>query len=176
MKRGRVLLAVVAVMLLGNLLVMPASAGVFADPGLDPFQFTWERTDAPVDDGVTARTWMWGPEPITPFGRLERYDESPDGERLVVYFDKARMEITDPGADPNSIWYVTNGLLVNELITGRMQVGNDSFVERLPAPVNVAGDAGDPTGRPTPASAACSMFRRGPRVRSSSSASAAPVT
>ena len=43
--------------------------------------------------------------------------------RLVQYFDKTRMEITDPNGDQNSIWYVTNGLLVVELMSGRMQIG-----------------------------------------------------
>ena len=146
MKPGRLLLALVTLVSLGSLLVQPLSAGVFPDPALDPFQFTWQRTDAPVADGVTARTWMWGPDTYTLQGLLERYDESPGGERLVVYFDKSRMEITDPNGDPNSIWYVTNGLLATELITGRMQVGNNAFVERQPAQVNVAGDAGDPDG------------------------------
>ncbi len=146
MKRGRLLLALVTLLSLSSLLIQPAGAGVFGDPALEPFQRTWERTDKPIADGVTARTWMWGPETFTLNGRIERYDESPDGERFVVYFDKSRMEITDPNADPNSIWYVTNGLLATELITGRMQVGNNAFLDRQPAQVNVAGDANDPNG------------------------------
>ncbi len=146
MNPGRLLLAVIAALSMGGMLAQPLSAGVFADPGLDPFQRTWERTDAPVADGVTARTWMWGPESFTIQGKLERYDESPGGERLVVYFDKSRMEITDLSADSNSIWYVTNGLLATELITGRMQVGNSAFTDRQPAQTNVAGDANDPNG------------------------------
>ncbi len=56
------------------------------------------------------------------------------------------MEITHPDGDPNSIWYVTNGLLAEELITGRMQVGDSSFEQRSPADVNIAGDANDPNG------------------------------
>ncbi|MEZ4568871.1 MAG: hypothetical protein R2849_00770 [Thermomicrobiales bacterium] len=66
--------------------------------------------------------------------------------RQVQYYDKSRMEITDPTVDPNSIWYVTNGLLATELITGRMQLGNNRFDDRAPANVNVAGDANDPNG------------------------------
>src|SRR5690606_16685171 len=88
-----------------------------APPGNAHFQRTWERTDRPVLDGVTARTWMWGPEAFT-VPLSEPYAEAPGGQRSVQYFDKARMEITDPGADTDSIWYVTNGLLVVELITG----------------------------------------------------------
>ncbi|MFW6074894.1 MAG: hypothetical protein ACOC9Y_04815, partial [Chloroflexota bacterium] len=114
-------------------------------PANDAFQRTWERTDQPVADGDASRTWMWGPEAFT--GALtEAYAESPGGERTVQYFDKSRMEITDPDADAGSIWYVTNGLLVVELITGQMQTGNDEFAARSPATVNVAGDADDPDG------------------------------
>ena len=109
------------------------------------FQGTWERTDYPVLNGDVARTWMWGPEAFTEV-LTEEYAESPSGQRQVQYYDKARMEINDPDADPNSIWYVTNGLLVVELMTGRMQTGDANFVERSPADVNVAGDANDPIG------------------------------
>jgi len=116
-------------------------------PANSSFLATWQRTDLPVIDGLATRTWMWGPEAFT--GEMsEPYAESPGGMRVVQYFDKSRMEITDPEADPNSIWYVTNGLLVVELVTGRIQSGNDIFVERSPAAVNVAGDGGDP-GSPT---------------------------
>jgi hypothetical protein len=114
------------------------------------FANTWKRTDKPVIDGAIQRTWMWGPQPFT-CGVQEDYQESPGGKRLVQYFDKSRMEITDPTADQNTIWYVTNGLLVVELITGRMQLGHNLFEEREPAEVNVAGDSDDPTG-PTYAS------------------------
>ena len=114
-------------------------------PGNDFFQRTWERTDKPVADVVTARTWMWEPQAFTAV-IMEPYAESPGQMRQVQYFDKARMEITDPNADSNSIWYVTNGLLVVELITGQMQVGNAAFETRIPAQVNVAGDADDTNG------------------------------
>src|SRR5690606_4146118 len=87
-----------------------------------------------------SRTWMWGPEAFTG-GLTEPYLESPDGQRTVQYFDKARMEITFPGEDPSSVWYVTNGLLVVELITGNMQTGHNQFEPRSPAAVNVAVDA-----------------------------------
>jgi hypothetical protein len=64
----------------------------------------------------------------------------------VQYYDKARMEITQPGAVDDGVWYVTNGLLVVELVTGSMQVGDREFHDRAPAQVNVAGDADDPLG------------------------------
>ncbi|MEZ4572086.1 MAG: hypothetical protein R2849_17530 [Thermomicrobiales bacterium] len=52
------------------------------------------------------------------------YADSPGGSRQVQYFDKSRMEINDPGGDTEELWYVTNGLLVVELMTGRMQTGD----------------------------------------------------
>ena len=106
---------------------------------------TWSQTDQPVAAGVANRTWMWGPSPNTP-GMAEPYKESPDGQRLVQYFDKTRMEITHPDGDATSIWYVTNGLLAKELITGQLQLGDNTFESHAPAQVNVAGDANDPNG------------------------------
>src|SRR5207244_3998354 len=37
----------------------------------------------------------------------------------------------------------TNGLLTVELISGRMQIGNNTFETRKPAQINVAGDPDD---------------------------------
>lgn len=54
------------------------------------------------------------------------------------------MEITDVGADPVNPWYVTNGLLAKELITGSLQVGHNRFEPHPPAQVPVAGDFSDP--------------------------------
>lgn len=121
-----------------------------SSPDTAAFTRTWARTDKPVADLQTSRTWMWGPKTTTgPV--VEPYADAPGGNRTVEYFDKSRMEITDPSQDPNSLWYVTNGLLAKELITGRMQVGNDTFVNLAPAQVNIAGDLNDPNG-PTYAS------------------------
>ena len=127
------------------LIILSIYSAMAAQPGNAAFQRTWQRTDKPVLDGGAARTWMWGPEANTDIIQ-EPYAEAPDGIREVQYFDKARMEITSPDADASSIWYVTNGLLVVELMTGDMQIGNADFEHRNPATVNVAGDADDPTG------------------------------
>jgi subtilisin family serine protease len=112
----------------------------------DPaYSGVWSRTDLPVAQLMTSRTWIWGDEPI--FGPVwEPYEESQGQQRAVKYFDKSRMEINDPSAARASEWFVTNGLLVVELISGRMQVGDDAFDEREPAEVNVAGDPGDQQG------------------------------
>ncbi len=105
----------------------------------------WQRTDSPVAAGAQARTWMWGPEPISKV-MFEPYAEAPNGFRTVLYQEKSRMEITDPNADPNSIWYVTNGLATVELMTGNLQLGNNTFEQHEPAEINVAGDGDDPNG------------------------------
>ncbi|MEZ4521321.1 MAG: hypothetical protein R3A46_06725 [Thermomicrobiales bacterium] len=124
-------------MIAGQLAVPVVLAGMPVSMN-DEFQDTWNRTDLPVSEGEVARTWMWGPAVSDVMS--EQYAEGPDGQRTVQYFDKSRMEITNPDADPGSIWYVTNGLLVVELITGEMQTGDDSFVPRFPSESPVAGD------------------------------------
>src|SRR4051812_24649417 len=55
------------------------------------FQSTWNRTDKPIADSKTSRSWYWGPQPLT-VGFLETYADSPNKKREVQYFDKARME------------------------------------------------------------------------------------
>ncbi|RIK39345.1 MAG: hypothetical protein DCC58_15430 [Chloroflexi bacterium] len=144
MNRYVALLLVCATLAIG---VAPAHGARAADApaGNSAFLRTWARTDKAVADQRTSRTWMWGPQANTPL-LLEPYRESPNGLRVVQYFDKSRMEITQPSGDPATPWYVTNGLLATELITGRMQVGDASFQQRAPAEVNVAGDADDPHG------------------------------
>ena len=115
------------------------------DPGTPEFERTWERTDKPVADGIVERTWMWGP------GRTEvmtePYEDSPGGERQVQYFDKSRMEINDPAAVDDGLWYVTNGLLVIEMVEGWYQTGDEAF-DRSPDPANIqiAGDPGQEFG------------------------------
>ncbi|HCG29987.1 MAG TPA: hypothetical protein DEU95_09675, partial [Chloroflexi bacterium] len=110
----------------------------------DAFSRTWARTDAPVAAGIVSRTWMWGPKPFD--ARFEPYVESPGGQRAVAYFDKSRMEVTNPYGDQNSPWYVTNGLLVGEMVTGLLQTGDAKFEPRNPAAVNIAGDIDDTVG------------------------------
>lgn len=97
--------------------------------------------DYPVSTGVATRTWVWGAWGEPSIGvTTERYD---DRARVVGYYDKGRMEITRmdgikrPGDD---LWYVTSGLLATEMISGRVQVGDEAFEQRVPAQVPVAGD------------------------------------
>ena len=140
MRRIAVIVAVVLLVL--GVFAPTAAAESIADP---TFYATWARADYLVSTGAVQRTWMWGPQANTP-ALAEPYAESPGGVREVQYFDKSRMEITHPDGDRSSIWYVTNGLLAEELITGRMQLGDNTFHQYAPAQVNVAGDANDPNG------------------------------
>lgn len=122
----------------------PAKA--FVDPA---FGKVWSHTDQPIASKQANRSWMWGPTGLV--GRAEMYDQSNGGVRQVQYFDKARMEITDWNRNRSNPWFVTNGLLVRELVEGRMQVGDATFLKRTPAQITIAGDADDGAG-PTYAS------------------------
>ncbi len=111
-----------------------------AGPANEAFYSTWARTDLPVREGEVTRTWMWGDGAFTQ-SFMEPYADSPDGLRQVQYFDKSRMEITTPHSDfRDDPWYVTNGLLARELITGEMQTGDVAREQRAPARVQIAGD------------------------------------
>ncbi|HEX3722947.1 MAG TPA: excalibur calcium-binding domain-containing protein [Nitrolancea sp.] len=136
---------VLGIVILLNLWLAAVSPVMAAPIAGTNFGSTWAYTDQPVTTGQVNRTWMWGPTANSP-ALLEPYAESPNGTRLVQYFDKTRMEITQPDGDASSIWYVTNGLLAEELITGRLQLGDNTFEQHDPAQVNVAGDANDPNG------------------------------
>jgi hypothetical protein len=102
------------------------------------FQNTWRRVDQPILDGTVARSWLWGPGGFAT--AIEQYQQSPDGQRLVQYFDKSRMEITNPGSDAAVKWYITNGLLAKELVSGKLQIGDATFEQRKSANIAIAGD------------------------------------
>lgn len=131
---------------------LPTTPAVQVPPVVGPSPFSdtaferlWQRTDKLVLDGNTSRSYLWGPTAFTG-GLQEEYVEGVGGLRFVQYFDKSRMEINDPNGDKASPYYVTNGLLVNELISGRMQTGIGNFVERYSANIGVAGDIDDSSG------------------------------
>ncbi|HEX2911349.1 MAG TPA: hypothetical protein VH186_11105 [Chloroflexia bacterium] len=110
------------------------SAFLTATPGdgnYSPFYDTWRRVDQPVQAGFANRSWIYG---STPYGFRYLLEPYENGSRLVQYYDKARMEQA-----PNNT--VTGGLLVKELISGLMQVGDNKFVQRLGANEAIAGDA-----------------------------------
>ncbi len=137
---------------------LPAAAVDFAHPA---FKRVWDRTDSLVASLQVSRTWFWGPEPKA--AAQEQYVDAPTGTgtRLVQYFDKSRMEINDPNADQSTPWFVTNGLLTIELISGQMQIGNNAFINRYSANIPISGDTDD-AAAPTYASfASVSNTRRG---------------
>lgn len=110
----------------------------------EAFLRTWERADRPVATGHATRPWLWGP--VSFASALEPYAQGKSGQREVQYFDKARMEINNPGGARDSPFFVTNGLLVVEMISGRVQTGDKEFEQgtRPPSQVPVAGDINSP--------------------------------
>src|SRR4051812_35797291 len=126
-RTGRQLLVCVMMLaLVGGIGSIPVGAATdFAAP---VFRFQWESAEANQPN-------FFGPLPNASAGVQEPYQEAAGGQRLVQYFDKARMEL----AGPNT---VTNGLLTVELKTGKMQVGNTAFEQKVPATIGLAGDPG----------------------------------
>jgi len=136
------LLTLAAVLAGGGSPATPAASfqAQFAHPA---FRTTWERTDRAVASGEARRPWVWGAFP----GRslTEPFAGLPGNAHLVQYFDKGRMELNNPAGDPNDPFFVTNGLLTVELISGLMQTGPNTFENRGPAVINLASDVDDRT-------------------------------
>ncbi|MGI8688968.1 MAG: hypothetical protein ACR2M3_10350 [Thermomicrobiales bacterium] len=126
MHRIRVIFVAALVMTLVTLSTGAQAASAFANPA---FQAQWQAGEA-----VTPN--FWGPLETAKDGQQEAYKEASGGQRLVQYFDKGRMELTN-GA-------VTNGLLATEIITGRIQTGDTSFQNQAPPTISIAGDADNP--------------------------------
>jgi nitrous oxidase accessory protein NosD len=103
------------------------------------FVDVWDRTDLPVQQGQVNRTWMWGPGANTPLLQ-EAYAEAEGGTRTVQYTDKSRMELPVHDVPPDSDWFITQGLLATELMTGNLQLGDATFEQHPPADIYVAGD------------------------------------
>jgi len=120
-----------------------------SDFGYNAVYNVWNRTDSLISNNSVSRSWLWGPLDLGQgvVSIMEAYQEAPNGWRSVTYFDKSRMEVTNPNVfnrtDP---YYVTNGLLARELITGQLQLGNNLFEKRDGANIGVAGDVDDMFG------------------------------
>ncbi|MEZ4521591.1 MAG: hypothetical protein R3A46_08110 [Thermomicrobiales bacterium] len=150
-----------ALVLLVAALAVPLLGVGAEEPATSEFSRTWERTDKPVADLEVNRTWIWGPTGMTD-GIMEPYAEAAGGQRLVQYYQKARMEIpTDPAVGQNSPWYVTTGLLPIELMTGNLQLGDTLFQQYPPADINIAGD---PTDESAPSYAEMAGLMSAPAV------------
>ncbi|MBN9393412.1 MAG: 6-bladed beta-propeller [Chloroflexi bacterium] len=136
--RGGAILALLFTLM--PVVTVAAASPTFNDPG---FANTWNRVDKPVQDvpGGVGRGYTWGPAIPQAAGMTkEPYN---DGQRTVQYFDKARMEVNNPNGNPNDLFYVTTGLLVKELVTGKRQDGDNSFTQQQPSGVQVAGDTNE---------------------------------
>jgi|GEM_PF-1191267 len=127
------------VMVLGLGTITPANAEVSVNPDWYYYRL-WERTDWPIATGAVSRSWYWGPAPFAITS--EGYSQAPNLTRKVQYWDKSRMEITYPDSNQDNKWYVTNGLLVRELVSGRLQGGDaaDDGYYIGPANVPISGD------------------------------------
>lgn len=107
---------------------------------------TWKRTDLYVAQGSISRSWMWGPQAFNI--RLEDYEGAPAGgqvttagKRLVAYYDKSRMEINNPNGNRADKYFVTNGLLVKEMISGKRAFGDNKTISYIPSSIiPVVGD------------------------------------
>lgn len=108
----------------------------FADPA---FAALWQRTDRAVAEQRQIRSWMWGPTWL--MARAEPFAEAPGGSRQVQYFEKGRMELNNPAADRLSPWFVSSGLLVQEMVAGNIQIGATQQRPHDAATLPVAGDA-----------------------------------
>jgi len=139
----------VAALLVGLLATLLSAVGgdALAAPAqpfaAEAFRAQWERTDALVATGVADYSWYWGPGPRSP-QLMERDDGSPGGKRLVVYYDKGRMELPLPLAGARGAAQVSFGRLVYEMVTGNIQLGSQRFDNGAPAGIPVAGALDDP--------------------------------
>ena len=102
------------------------SASGYANPA---FEQQWQQGEANTGN-------FWGPLGTAKDGQQEPYQEAGGGTRLVQYFDKGRMELTN-GA-------VTNGLLASEIVRGQVQVGDGMYQSRPAPAIPIAGDNDNP--------------------------------
>ena len=132
MRRFMSLIAVIAIL-------WPAfTRSANAATSIPAFARRWTLDDGDVASGAAQRSWTWGPQVIR--SGSEPYAEAPGGQRQVWYFDKTRMELTHPDGNQDSDWYVTTGLLVKEMISGKLQLGDTQVESRPPAALPIIGD------------------------------------
>ncbi|MEI6045834.1 MAG: PQQ-binding-like beta-propeller repeat protein [Chloroflexota bacterium] len=137
-KKFSLFLLAAFIVIIPLLATVASAAPTFPDAN---FQSVWSRPDKILTERTgVGRGFVWGPESI--LNGNESYTEAPGGQRLVQYFDKARMEVNNPAGDRSDPNFVTSGLLVKELVLGRQQNGNDvnKFTQGNPSEVQIAGD------------------------------------
>lgn len=133
-KHKQLLLLIIGLLCTPTVLAAPDAAGVF--------QQRWQQHDQLVAAGQANRSWTWGPAALTPVLREQEYipETSEWRERQVQYFDKGRMEINNPEADPSSLWYVTSGRLPIDLMLA--QTKYRPFWQWKDAYITAIGDPG----------------------------------
>ena len=137
---GGLLLALLIGVVRPLVAAQPVVYPLFAD---EAFRLVWERYDRPVFRGETARSYTWGNQ--VSGGFQERYREGPNGQHLVQYFDKSRMELNDPQGNRADPFFVTQGLLARDLIRGEIQEGDEVFRPAPQGPAQIPfGDLDDP--------------------------------
>lgn len=105
--------------------------GAYAPVGVHAAQnFADPRFAAVWNEGEGRIANFWGPLRLASDGLQEPYN---GGTRLVQYFDKGRMEVTNG--------QVTFGLLATQMVTGDIAQGDDSFRHVAPSLTKIAGDA-----------------------------------
>jgi hypothetical protein len=109
----------------------------------EAFRIQWQRTDQLVARGGTTYSWYWGPAPRSQ-PLLERNEEAPGRRRVVLYYDKGRMELPVPLANGRSAAQLSFGRLVAEMVSGNIQLGERRFEPGPAARIPVAGDMDDP--------------------------------
>lgn len=133
-------LGLVGLALLLGLMPGLVSAAELGEPVFNNIQFEnrWVEQDRLVGKAGVQRFYTWGPAVVDAAPIFsESYKESPDGVRLVQYFDKGRMEINQPFSGNGT---VTTGLLVRDLVSGQRQDGDNTFLTLPPSQTQVAGD------------------------------------
>jgi hypothetical protein len=143
-QRVRRALCAVAVLVSQCAPISGHTASIFADSA---FQEQWQQGEALAPN-------FWGPPVNAKDGRQESYKEATGGTRLVQYFDKGRMELTNGT--------VTNGLLATELLMGRIQLGETTFEAKIPPAIPVAGDPDSPGPTYAMLAALPRLFARAP--------------
>lgn len=98
----------------------------------------WQQADGPVMRQEEHRAWLLGPGAVA--AATEHDSSSPIGVRQEVYFDKARLDISDPSVPVDSPWYAVGAQLVTEMLAGSIQVGSHDWIPLAPANIAAAGD------------------------------------
>lgn len=145
MRRTQIFSVLAIASLLGLLLAATRGATAATPPAFaaEAFRAQWERTDLLVAEGQAGYGWYWGPGPRSA-PLLERDEGAPGGRRLVVYYDKGRMELPLPLAGARAAEQASFGRLVFEMVSGNIQLGPQRFDGGAAAVIPVAGALDDP--------------------------------